>query len=63
MDVSGAGSAGLATAIQVAVQKQMLDALKQQGAGITQMISSASTPTAAGSTNSPSQGNFVDALA
>ena len=58
MDVSGADS-GLASAIQFAVQKQMLDGMKAQGAGVAQMIAAVPTP----SVNSPSQGKHIDAFA
>jgi hypothetical protein len=48
-----------ASLVQVAVQKQMLDQLKTQGAGLVQMLSTA-TP---GSVNAPSQGTHIDAFA
>jgi len=60
MDISGPDPS-VATAIQVAVQKQMLDGLKAQGAGIVSMM--ASSPTPSGSVNSPTQGQHVDAFA
>ncbi len=60
MDISGPDPS-LATAVQVAVQKQMLDGLKAQGAGVVSMIASAPGPS--GSVNSPSQGKHIDAFA
>ena len=60
MDISGPNP-GIATAIQVAVQKQMLDGLKAQGAGVVSMI--ASSPQPSGSVNAPGQGQHVDAFA
>lgn len=64
MDVSGSTSASQAQigrAVQVALQKQMLDQMQVQGAGVVNMLATA--PTAAASVNSPTQGHFVDALA
>lgn len=58
MDVS-APDPGLTSAIQFAVQKQMLDGMKAQGAGVAQMIAAAPMP----SVNSPSQGKHIDAFA
>jgi hypothetical protein len=58
MEISNyAASVGLA--VQVAVQKQMLDQMKTQGADVVKLIASASP----GSANSPTQGRFVDAQA
>ncbi len=54
-----ATSSATATAIQVAVQKLMLDALKANGSVVTSMANAAP----AGSVNSPSQGTNIDALA
>ena len=48
-----------AAVVQVAVQKQMLDQMKTQGASMVQMLSTA----APGSVNSPSQGTHIDAFA
>jgi hypothetical protein len=52
-------TAQTASLLQVAVQKQMLDQMKVQGASMVQMLASASP----GSTSSPTQGKFIDALA
>ena len=46
-------------AVGMAVQKLMLDMTKADGAGIVGLITSAP----AGSTNSPTQGRFLDARA
>ena len=51
----------LATAVQLAVQSQVLGGMKAQGAAIAQLIKSAPTP-AIGSVNGPSQGKNVDAF-
>ena len=45
--------------VQMAVQKLMLDTTKSDGQGLVSMIASAP----AGSTNSASQGRFLDARA
>jgi len=58
MQISSA-SDPTASVVQVAVQKQMLDQMKTQGAGLVQMLSTA----APGSVNSPSQGTHIDAFA
>jgi hypothetical protein len=42
--------------VAVAVQKQMLDQMRTQGAGLATLIASAPT----GSVNSSSQGRFLD---
>ncbi len=59
MDISSATSAPqqLGTAAQVAVQKQSLDGMKQQGAQLEKLLASA------GSVNNALQGNFIDAHA
>jgi len=46
-------------AVGIAVQKLVLDSTKTDGAGLTNLIASAP----AGSTNSPTQGRFLDARA
>ena len=56
MDISNVASQ-VGNDYQVAVQKQALDAMKVQGAQVTQMIASA------GSVNSPAQGKHIDAWA
>ena len=53
MEISGVSSQ-VGTDYQVAVQKQVLDAMKVQGAQVVNMIANA------GSVNSASQGRFVD---
>jgi hypothetical protein len=58
MDVSGPDPS-LASAIQFAVQKQMLDGMKAQAAGVVSMIASAPKPSA----NLPGQGTHIDAFA
>ncbi len=58
MEVTGA-AAPLASSVQIAVQKHMLDAMKQSGAQLNQLIASAPTPT--GSVNLPWQGSNLDA--
>lgn len=60
MDISSAPSAATASMLQVAVQKQQLDAMKLQGASMLQLLDSAAPQR---SVNSASQGQFVDALA
>ena len=60
MEISDSTPA-LASAVQLAVQQQVLGAMKAQGAQMQQMIQSAPTP-AIGSVNAPSQGNNVDAF-
>jgi hypothetical protein len=60
MEISGSSKATDA-ATQVAVQKQVLDQMKVQGADLNKLIASAAPP--AGSVNSPSQGNNIDAQA
>jgi hypothetical protein len=64
MEISGSSNATDAS-LQVAVQKQVLDQMKVQGADLNKMMSSpSSSPTPPeGSVNSPSQGNNVDAQA
>jgi hypothetical protein len=52
-------AAPIAPAVAMAVQKLMLDTTKNDGAGLVNMIASAPV----GSTNSPTQGRFVDARA
>jgi hypothetical protein len=47
----------IGAAVGTAVQKQVLDQMKTEGAGVVNMIASA------GSANSPTQGRFVDAHA
>jgi hypothetical protein len=49
--------------IQMALQRQVLDSMNTQGAGLVQMIQSAPEPPLVGSINSASQGQFVDAWA
>jgi hypothetical protein len=58
MEISSS-TAQTAAVVQVAVQKQMLDQMKTQGASMLQLLASASP----GSVNSPTQGTFIDALA
>jgi hypothetical protein len=60
MEVSGSSSTTDAS-VAVALQKQVLDSMKVQGADLNKMIASAAPP--ALSVNSPSQGHFVDAQA
>ncbi len=55
MEISNSPSS-LGPAVGMAVQKQMLDSMRTQGAGIVDLIAS-------GSTNSPTQGRFLDARA
>jgi hypothetical protein len=59
MDISSS-TASTAAAVQIAVQQQTLAQLKAQGAGMLQLLASASP---AGSVNGPSQGHFIDAFA
>jgi hypothetical protein len=56
MEISSSTSQ-VANNVQVALAKQSLDAMKVQGAQLTKMIASA------GSVNSASQGQYVDARA
>jgi hypothetical protein len=51
----------LGPAIQLAVQSQVLDQAKAQGASVAALIASAPSP--AGSVNLPGQGTLIDALA
>ena len=60
MDISNTSATQLGAAVQVAIQKQMLDALKTQGGSELQLLASAAPQP---SVNAPSQGHFVDALA
>ena len=55
MDIS---SAQLGAAVHVAVQKNVLDQIKAQGASLVGLIASAPTP--AGSVNLPHQGQLLD---
>jgi len=48
--------------VQLAVQQQVLGAMKMQGAQMVELIEVAPSP-AIGSVNGPSQGNRVDAFA
>jgi hypothetical protein len=48
----------LGAAVQVAVQKNVLDHVKAQGASVAALIAAAPMP--AGSVNSPSQGQHLD---
>jgi hypothetical protein len=58
MEISNA-SDPVGPAVQMAVQKLVLDTTKNDGQGLLGLIASAP----AGSTNSASQGHFVDARA
>jgi hypothetical protein len=58
MEIEGAASR-LDNDIQVALQKRMLDAMRESGAQLNQLINSAPTPVR--SVNMPWQGNYVDA--
>jgi hypothetical protein len=51
-------SAQLGAAVHVAVQRNVLDQIKAQGAGLVGLIASAPAPT--GSVNLPSQGQLLD---
>jgi hypothetical protein len=60
MEISGSSDSTNA-AVGVAVQKQVLDQMRVQGADLNKLIASAAAPV--GSVNSPSQGQFIDAHA
>jgi hypothetical protein len=51
----------LGSAVQLAVQKNVLEHVKAQGAGLLGLIASAPTP--AGSVNLPHQGQLLDVRA
>jgi len=51
----------IAAAVQVAVQKMQLEAMKTQGGQVAATI--ASVPTPSGSVNAPGQGIHIDAFA
>jgi hypothetical protein len=61
MDISDSTSP-VANAVQLAVQHQVLAAMKTNGADIAELIASAPSP-ATGSVNSSSQGHYIDAFA
>jgi hypothetical protein len=56
VEISNSAAAALGPAVDLAVQKQMLDQMRTQGADLVGLI--ATTP--AGSVNSPTQGRFLD---
>jgi hypothetical protein len=62
MEISGSSNSTDAS-VAVAVQKQVLDQMKVQGADLNKLIASAAPPAPAGSVNSPTQGKFIDARA
>jgi len=51
----------IAAAVQVAVQKMQLDAMKTQGSQVAANLAAAPSPS--GSVNTPSQGLHIDAFA
>ena len=53
--------AKIGSAMEVAAQKRVLDAMKTQGVALQEML--AASAAATGSVNSPSQGLHIDALA
>jgi hypothetical protein len=62
MDLSIDSTPQLATAVQLAVQQQVLGGMKADGAQIAQMIATSAPTPAIGSVNGPSQGKNVDAF-